>query len=349
MKIIVNESKLKRILKEELDEMLDGSSYSDLRNGNHSQPIVYQLAFSNRLANIFKNGFSREFAASAGGNAYCTGLYTTFDLRSTIKNSETKKHLYGDAIIKMAIQSYDRFFIANYDIARQVYGENYRLKDQLRVLFKGYPQKYQEILNSPYYGRIINITDDFTSKNIIAFLSVMGGMSCRCDGQLNKYDIRGLVFKGHNDGYVSVIRDYKAILPIAYSMDSGKNWRNDLFTKDSFEKISNDNDPIIWLGSDAESYINPKTFRIINGYMRVQRKSDGLFNFLSAEDKSILSPIWFKSASDMDENQMALVEDTEGNRYYVGPYGFYENEDDEYPFKDFYEDSGNVDDDEEED
>jgi hypothetical protein len=163
---------------------------------------------------------------------------------------------------------------------------------------------------------------------------------------LSKFDIRGFVFHGGYDGYVAIVRDFSAIIPVSYSDDYGKTWKKDKFSKDSFDKISNSNDPIIFLGRDAGKYLNPKTFRVINGYMRVQRKEDGLYNFISAEDHELLSPFWFKAASNMSDNQKALVIDTDNNRYYVGPYGCYENEDDEYAFKDFYDDVEFTDDEE---
>ena len=73
-----------KIINEAIDEYMD-VSYEDLSNDKHNLPIVYQLAFSDRLPSIFRNGFSREYAASAGGNFYCTGLYSTFDLHLDAK------------------------------------------------------------------------------------------------------------------------------------------------------------------------------------------------------------------------------------------------------------------------
>lgn len=329
--------KIKNILRETINEYLD-QSYDDLKIGRHNLPIVYQLAKRDRINGIFKNGFSREYAATAGGNYYCTGLYTTFDLNSTLRNSQDKSDLYGDTIIKMAIKSYDRFFICNKKIAQEVYGDKYRMQDQLEILFKDYPQILHYIKHSPQYSTIIQTQSPRTAQNVAALLEALGGMNCRADNNLNKFDIRGFVFYGANDGYVAIIRDFKAIVPLAYSLDKGrtndKSWRNDLFTQNTYKNTAQDYDPIIFLGDDTSYYKNPKSFRMINGYMRVQRAVDDKFNFLD-KDKNILSPIWFKNASPMNKEHMALVKNDDDETFYIGEDGFYDNIDDEYPFAQF--------------
>lgn len=324
---------LKKLLREEINEYIS-ASYDDLKRGNHNLPIVYQLAFSNRLKSIFKNGFSREYAASAGGNFYCTGLYTTFDLDSTIRNSITKKDLYGDAIIKMGIRSYDRFFIGNKRIAQQVYGNKWRFEDQLEILFKEYPVVLERIKHSPYYKDIVQTESKRTAANVQSLLHALGGMHCQADGSLNKYDIRGFVFFGLNDGNVAIIRDFKAIVPLSYSVDNGRTWKTDLFSKNTYNNTAKDFDPIIFLGKDVDDYINPKSYRMINGYMKVQSKRTKLFNFLN-KDKEVLSPIWFAKASNMDSKKMAFVMNEDGDTFYVGEDGYYESEEDDYPFMTF--------------
>lgn len=324
-----------QIINEIIDEYMD-VSYENLSNDKHNLPIVYQLAFSDRLPSIFRNGFSREYAASAGGNFYCTGLYSTFDLNSTIKNSITKKSLYGDAIIKMGIKSYDRFFICNKTIAKQVYGKYFHPKDQLEILFKEYPVVLNYIKNSRYYNDIIQVENPRTAINVVAFHEALGGMQCRADDNLNKYDIRGFVFYGANDGNVSIIRDFKAIVPLSYSVDNGKTWKKDLFNERTFNNTAGDHDPIIFLGGNENYYINPRSYRVINGYMRVQRVLDKKYNLLDSETKQPISPIWFDGLSNMDDNGFATAvsrEITDSDElFYVNSEGCYETPNDTYAF-----------------
>ena len=326
------EINLRQTIDETLDEFVDNVTMDSLKNDTHGMPIVYQCAFSNRLPSIFKNGMSREFAGSAGGNAYCTGLYTTFNLSSTIENNRTKAHLYGDAILKMAIKSYEGFLIANKRIAQEVYGDKWRFEDQLKILLP--PNELERLKRSPYYPDIVYPNNHYSSDNVKAFCIAMGGMSRGCDPKLNEFGIMGFVFHGRSDGDVAIIRDFKAIIPLAYSLDQARTWRTDLLTDETLENTARDFDPLIFLGKAVKEYVNPKSYRVINGYMKVQRKSDNKYNFINASTHKLLSPIWFENASPMNDNRRAFVKYND-NTFYVGEDGFYETEDDEYPFADF--------------
>ena len=326
---------IRKILKEEINEYFKGVSFDNIGETQKNMQIVYQLAFSDRLKGIFSNGFSREFAATAGGNYYCTGLYTTFDLDSTIENSRSKSSIYGDAIVKMGIESYDRFFIGNKKIAKQVYGNKYSFEDQLEYLLGDNKELYYRVKNSPYYQYIVQTESKRTAQNVAYLLRALGGMHCLADDNLNKLNIRGFVFYGSNDGNVAIIRDFKGIIPLAYSQDHGRTWKDDLFNEDTIEHTAKDYDPIIFLGNDAEKYIHPKRFRMINGYMKVQRKEDSKYNFID-ENHNILSPKWFKRASDMGSNGKALVI-LESEKYgeikgYASKDGIYYEENDDEPY-----------------
>lgn len=328
------ELNLYKILCEVVEEYFD-IEYDDLKSDNHSLPIVYQCAFSDRIDKIFENGFSREYAGTAGGNFYCTGLYSTFSLQSTIDNWRTKKSIYGDAILKIGIKSYERFIIMDKQIAMQVYGHNWRIENQLDILLKDFPDVLEKIKNGRYWSGIV-APHHHTSVNVQYICEALGGMRRGCDPMLNKLDIRGFVFKGGNDGKVTIIRDFKAIIPLAYSLDGAKTWRNDKLTHETVENTAQSHDPIIFLGDDTRLYIKPETYRFINGYMRVQRKEDGKFNLLD-DNKEVLSPMWFKQLSPMDSNNMAMAQLDDGTRIYVGEDGYYNSPNDDYPFTTFDE------------
>lgn len=325
-----------KIVNESLNEYVD-IDYDDVIDNKNGLPIVYQLAFKNRIDNIYKTGYSREYAASAGGNAYCTGVYSTFDFQSTVKNSKTKSSLYGDVIIKLLIATgYDRYFICDEKIAKQVYGDKYSLVDQLEYLFKDYPEKLKQIKDSRFYHSIINTSNYYTSDNVRAFCEVLGGMSRRCDEQLNKYDIRGFVFKGRNDGNVTIIRDFKSLIPVSYSIDNGRTWKTDLFSKDTMNVTVNDYDPIIFLGKDSDKYVHPQSYREINGYMKVQRKEDKKYNLINVKTKSFISPIWFDNLSNMGDDDFATATSVELTEdadvlFYINEDGIYDNKNNRFP------------------
>lgn len=329
--------KFENIILETMSEYVDNIQLDKYNNIKNDLTIVYQLAFEDRLPSIFKNGYSREFAATAGGNYYCTGVYTTFNLNSTIQNSQDKASLYGGAIVKLGIKSYDRFFICNKRIAQKVYGANFHPEKQLEILFAEYPKVLESIKNSPYYSTIIQTSSPRTAMNVAALLEVLGGMQCRADGNLNKYDIKGFVFHGLNDGDVAIIRDFKAIIPLAYSLDGAKTWEKKYFSNKTLENSAQAHDPIIFLGADSDKYINPKDYRFINGFMVVQRKEDKKFNFMDDKKQILFNEIWFDNASKFDSKGKAMVQ-LGDFIFYVDKYkDVYEKQNDKYPIMDINE------------
>lgn len=312
----------RRILRETIEEYMN-ITFDDVKQGKHKMRSLYQVAFKDRLKSIFRNGFSIQFASTAGGNFYCTGLYSTFKLDSTIDN--LRRHPdYGDCILKFGIESFDRFLIYNKKIAMETYGENYSIEKQLDILFKDYPEKLQYIKNHHSYGYIVN-TDigGYSSNKVQEFLKMMGGMLCACDKQLEEYDIRGFIFHGANDGYVCIIRDYKSIIPLVYSEDGGKTWKDDLFTETTIDNSAKSKDPIRFLGKEYVNYIDPKFYTEENGWWLVRRKSDKRYNLINDETKEFMLPIWFISASKVDENGFSMVKTDEGEKKYVNEYGIY--------------------------
>ena len=312
----------RRVLRETIEEFMN-ITYDDVKQGNHKMHSLYQVAFKDRLKSIFRNGFSIQFASTAGGNFYCTGLYSTFKLSSTLSNLQRHPE-YGDCILRIGIESFDRFLIYNKKLAMETYGEKYNIADQLEVLFRDYPEKLAYIKNHPRYSYITNTdTVGYTSNKVQAFLEMMGGMQCRCDSQLEQFDIRGFIFHGANDGYVCIIRDYKSIMPLIYSEDGGKTWKDDLFTENTIDNTAKSNDPIRFLGKDYVNYIDPKFYVEENGWWLVRRKSDKRYNLINDKTKELMLPIWFISASKADENGFSMVTTDEGDKIFVNEYGIY--------------------------
>ena len=315
-----------RIITEQINEYIDNIEYKDIVNDTHNLPIVYQCAFKDRLQSIFKHGFSHEYAKTAGGNAYCTGLYTTYDLKSSMQNVKDKGSLYGDAIIKIGVKSYDRFFIMDKQMAQQVYGGNYTPEKQLEILLKEHQDVLLQIKKSKWYPIITQTSYPMTDINVIALLKSLGCMMCKADNKLSKLDIRGFIFFGAHDGHVALIRDYKALIPLAYSLDGGYTWKKDLTTQETFKNSAKDYDPITFLGKNVDNYIKPDTYRVINGYMKVQRKKDKKYNLLDTKHK-FLSPYWFDSLSPMSEDGDAICI-FNSNKYILTKNGIYDDDGD---------------------
>lgn len=322
---------LKQIINETVDEYLDKTVTFDNVLIQPNFQTVYQVTPKNRLKSIFTHGYSREFTGTNAGNMYGAGVYTTYSLKSTQHNCGG---YYGNTIIKMITPSFDRFFIGDKTIAQQVYGEKYDFESQLKKLFRYYKPLLEEIKQSQYYKNIIQTTQPYTSINVQALLMALGGLSGKADHILNKVNIRGFIFKGRQDGQVAFIRDFNSVLPVAYSTDKGVTFKTDLFNKELFNKVQNGHDPIIYTRKFLDNFIDPKSYRFINGFMRVQRKYDGKYNFLkpkaNGEAMKYLLPrnAWLDRASDMDANHRAKVYIKSIGDLYVDENGFYENEND---------------------
>ena len=306
MKKLINENRLNQIISEAINEYVDGiNSVEDLNAASKNMEYVYSLGWFKNAKSIFTHGFSREFTGAGAGNLYGAGIYSTYNLKATQANLASHgAHEYGDTIFKIGLKSYDRFFIVNKSIAKRVYGPNYHPANQLEILLQDRPDMLQRIKSSRYYPQIINTNTNRTSANCIALLESLNGCCNASDSILNELDIRGFVFHGNRDGDVAVIRDFKAAVPLAYSRDGGKTWNTDLLSQTTIDNIAKDYDPIIFLGKDTKKYIKPEGYRFINGYMRVQRKSDKMYNLMD-ENHEFISDYWFEQLSPMGENGQA--------------------------------------------
>jgi hypothetical protein len=207
----------------------------------------------------------------------------------------------------------------------------------LEILFSHNTKLLQQIKNSSFYQQIIQTYDKFTSTNVQALLNSLNGMRTQSDGDMIDNNIAGFVFHGGNDGDVAIIHDPKSIIPLAYSLDHGQTWQTDLLTQQTLDNSANDHDPIIFLGSDSNYYMNPQNYRFINGFMVVQRKIDGKYNFMD-DKKNILFPeSWFDNASKFDNKGKAMVKIGD-IVFYVDKYRHvYEKQNDKYPVMSFEE------------
>ena len=307
MKSLIDENRLNRVITETINEYIDNiESVQDLQTASKGMEFVYCLGWSSNRHSIFKYGLSREFTGKGGGNMYGAGIYSTYNLEATINNlANHGARDYGDTIFKLGIISYERFFILDKSIAKRVYGENYHPAKQLEILLSKRPDILNKLKSSRQWSSIINTSTQRTALNVQDFLiALSGSLGKSSNNIINELDIRGFIFHGNRDGDVAVIKDFKAAVPLAYSLDGGKTWKTDLVTQDTIENTAKDYDPIIFLGKDTKNYIKPETYRFINGYMRVQRKSDRKYNLMNKQH-NLLSPYWFDSLSAMDENGFA--------------------------------------------
>ena len=102
-------------------------SMDDVINGV-GMPTLYRVAGSEQLDSIFTYGYNRAYTATRGGNMYGPGVYCTFNLRDSIENLNKE---YGDCIVEMRlIGGFRNFIIFDERLARQTYGDRWRIEHQ---------------------------------------------------------------------------------------------------------------------------------------------------------------------------------------------------------------------------
>lgn len=161
---------------------------------------------TNSLANVYN--ISKEFNISGdgGGWLYGPGIYATYDLMSQLHNSMVKD--YGEYILKGVI-SLEGFMIFEKDEAIQVYGENYHLLDQAKIIIPDHILKKNK--NFIAHLQSYNFEDEYSSKFAHKIWKVLEG-----NIQLFTY-IHGLMFNGETDGKVVVIYHQENFRPVSYS------------------------------------------------------------------------------------------------------------------------------------
>jgi hypothetical protein len=288
---------------------------------------LYHVAKKDKFQEIFKFGFESFFLGKNVGNMYGRGIYTTTDLHSSVINANRGE--YGTVILKIQLLSYDNFLIWNTDIAKRVYGEKWKISDQLEkivpkeVIEEAKNIKFQDGSLYSYINRYGGYTSEYAhavylSRNNFRNKSI--------------YDyIEGLVFKGRRDGEVAVVKNVKNLVPLFYSLDNGKKWEKG-FSEKTIKHTIEDFDVDYLYGKRYK-----KTWVPSNGYAKVEN-SQNKINYVD-KDGNEISETWLDSGGNFTE-----YKDSEGNKILLTTIGYkgrilllgidgaiYETVDDEYP------------------
>ena len=186
---------------------------------------VYHCAHMKDLDSIGETGFERYYSAKGVGNAYGSGIYSTFDLKSSVKNALEDK--YGEVILKCKLKSLRNFLIYEPSIARQVFG-NASIDFQLqKILSKDDYIALKNETRAPGYHFWVH--GDNIYKMIIndPSLGISANHTSNCCHAVDWYawknpsvdaSVEGFVFRGPVDGLVCIIRDFKIAYPVEYSL-----------------------------------------------------------------------------------------------------------------------------------
>ena len=244
-------------------------------------PILYRVGFKEQVKSIFKNGYNRQFAGTAGGKRYGIGTYCNDNLRDSQKSVGVKE--YGDVIFKMyLVGGYYGFIIFNEQKARAIYGNNWRVFDQLKTLYGATNEELNKIKQScEFYIKRDGGTYHHGRTGPAAH-----GLA-NCTDFIRKHQVKGLIYTGLRDGACVVPYDFGSIIPYSVSYDKGKTFKV-LFNAEEYERRIN-NVADVHFKYDRKY---KKVFEPTAGFAMVINHQ-GKYNYVDIKDDTELSPIWF--------------------------------------------------------
>ena len=171
--------------------------------------ILSEELYQNNTATVFHRTRSLDFVQqmmnggfTAGiGDYHGPGLYTTYTLEGTTNLG------YGNYVVKLKVNNLKEYFVLEPDVAKKIHGDNYKLKDQARILELTLKltdeqwQKYQEISEKGQFG------------------SAAASKALKKDGhRLWEHKCKGIIYNGEQDGKcICVYAPYKGLQFLAYA------------------------------------------------------------------------------------------------------------------------------------
>lgn len=292
--MILSESEIKALAKESVEEAVNKYAIQD--EGLNKERIMdgitlyhrpkdgYTMVDGKRMTiaeSVLKYGFSREFTNSNGGNMYGAGVYTVYSLRSSNENATG----YGSNIIKMKlVGGYKDFIIFSVQLAKETYGRNWRVEDQIKMMF---PDDANNILNAMGHITMHNETGGQSKEMSSHSCYAMTNYFRRYPEILKKSKVRGYVYNGGHDGACCLVLDFASVIPVAISKDNGKTWKYTL-TDELIERYNNEVDTDFQYGGQYKSVAT----KAVNGFTSVWN-NDNKINYIQAGSSEPISNIWF--------------------------------------------------------
>lgn len=221
--------------------------------------IVYTCTHADSVSGIFKNGFSRQYAAendrnyNGGRGFYGNGVYGSVSLGKPYSEISSKGNLgmndagaiylssypdgsksdgfkYGPVILKcILLGGWNNFLIFDERLARIVYKDNWTIDKQIgQIVGSKDSAAAQTLFNAVRHNTRYNV-DSSDSRTTQALAGLFRGSQAefdRWEAFFRKFGIRGAIYHGGNDGYAFVCYNYSEVVPVAASYDHGKTFTN---------------------------------------------------------------------------------------------------------------------------
>ncbi len=197
--------------------------------------VVYHKTDASNLESFKK---TRKFDINRARNSmYGKGVYAVYDLERNLRADHiTWNNYYGGLILK-CIVDINRFLIFDYDMSKDLYGENYRLIDQARNVFKIKDEYFlANVYNIGHFLEdAIENDPDIRDEHFIYSADYTRIFYKTLGDTIKKY-VDGLIYTGRHDGRCCVSYNFNKVVVIGYAFfDSNTKSVKDL----KWEKMDN--------------------------------------------------------------------------------------------------------------
>ena len=276
---------------------------------------VYRATAPSNFKSIFSNGQLRQFAGSNDGSWYGEGVYAVLNPNS-VQYYKYDKETHAGGVKMIVYGGFNRFLIFNEEWAKKVYKGKYQLKDQVYFLF---PKDVADSVWAEMSGwmakRIENCQDTMnvgSYNRTTGMLHVMFdsryGNSAKYQNLFSKYNVRGAIYVGGNDGLSMVCWNFDQVIPYQYTTDCGKTWHSDLFDfQAAKERSIRNNDPVQKF-RHAFASVSDEIVHCNIGNSNVNvttvRAKNGGYNIIdiNKRNNNIVSPVNFDSEPSIGTN-----------------------------------------------
>lgn len=180
--------------------------------------IVYHGTTEKKnIQNIATHGFDPGY-----GTMYGQGLYSVYDVRDD-EQAATAKGVYGDYIARFKVDLTNDFVIFDYDEAKKIYGEDYKLKDQISS------EKVPDTIKNRSFEEFCDWVDQINENDGWWTSDAAQDFTACVKNLENKFD--GILFTGRKDGHVLVVYDTDLVKLIGWGELSGKSNSVELLRK----------------------------------------------------------------------------------------------------------------------
>ena len=285
------------------------------------------------IKSLMRYGFSREYTGSNGGNMYGPGVYNVINLKSSNENATG----YGSYIVRSyLLGGYKNFLVFNADIAKEVYGNNWWIGDQIMMLCP--PKIATQILNRVklymndnrgnvfvYKGYDGSDEENFLGRHSLVRTSDAAvNITSLLGSNISNTKIRGIQYSGGHDGDCAFVRNFSEVIPHSYSKDNGKTWITAI-TDELIHRAAHELDVDASL-RDVKDAQGKRRFddvadRSINGFVITYKNIDGKkkANYFEVSENRLISNVWFDMALNFDEDGYARVK-YNGQTFFITKY-----------------------------